>query len=83
MSNPEYQYFPVNQKRGLSVTFMRKKKIKPRFTNRKKNQFSPGHSPTSVLQKRNKAKNFLLCSFRQSGPKGSRQGRMNSKASLV
>lgn len=34
----------------------------------KKNQFSPGHSPVSFLQNRNKAKE-LLGSFRQPGPK--------------
>lgn len=55
MSNPEYHYFPVNQKRGLSVTSMRKKENQTKIHKQKKNQFSPGHSPTSVLQKRNKA----------------------------
>lgn len=49
---------------------------------KKKNPFSPGHSPTSSLQKGNKAKG-LLSAFRQAGPKESRKGKMNSELSVL
>lgn len=60
MSNPEYQYFPVNQKKRIICHLHEEKENQAKIhTQEKKNQFSPGHSPTSVLQKRNKAKKIF------------------------
>jgi hypothetical protein len=77
--NSEYPYFPVNQKGVLSVNSKKENQAK---MHKQKSQFSPGHSPTSFLQNRNKAKE-LLCSFKQPGPKGSRREKMNSELSVL